>query len=68
MMDALSSVVEETITSDQRQVLLRQGEMIARSAAASVQEPNDLADVRARYENLVAKVAAKDSAAAPEST
>jgi len=66
MMDALSSVVEETTSPDQRHILLRQGEMIARSATESVPEPNDLDDVRARYENLCAKVAAKDPAAAGE--
>ena len=66
MMDALSSVVEETTSPDQRHILLRQGKMIARSATESVPEPNDLDDVRARYENLCAKVAAKDPAAAGE--
>ena len=31
MMDALSSLVEETTTADQRQILVRQGDMIARA-------------------------------------
>jgi uncharacterized membrane protein len=55
MLDALSSVVEETSTVDQRRVLVRQGEMIARSAARSVAEPNDLEDINSRYRNLVEK-------------
>ena len=61
MMDALSSVVEETTSTEQRRILLRQGEMIARSAAESVSEPNDLDDVRARYQSLLDKVAAAES-------
>ncbi|MGA2527839.1 MAG: DUF2254 domain-containing protein [Acidimicrobiales bacterium] len=57
MLDALSSVVEETTTVEQRQVLVRQGEMIARSAAESVPEPNDLEDINSRFRNLLAKAA-----------
>jgi uncharacterized membrane protein len=56
MLDALSSVVEETISVEQREILARQGEMIARSATESVSEPNDLADIKARFESLLAKV------------
>jgi uncharacterized membrane protein len=60
MLDALTSVLEETTSTEQRRILLRQGEMIARNAAESVPEPNDLDDVRARYQNLLDKVAATE--------
>jgi uncharacterized membrane protein len=68
MIDALSSVVEETISADQRGTLLRQGEMIARSAAESVSEPNDLEDILARYRNLQEKVAAAGQVARADAT
>ena len=57
MMDALSAVMEETRTEAQRRVLVRQGEMIARSAEESVPEPNDLDDIRSRYRALLEKAA-----------
>jgi hypothetical protein len=60
--------VEETISADQRGTLLRQGEMIARSAAESVSEPNDLEDILARYRNLQEKVAAAGQVARADAT
>jgi uncharacterized membrane protein len=62
MMDALTSVVEQTKTVEQRRVLVRQGEMIARAAEESVPEPNDLSDIRARYRNLLDKAALDEPA------
>jgi uncharacterized membrane protein len=53
MIDALGHVAENTTTSQQRQVLLRQAEMILRAAEEEVQEPLDLADIRDRYDRLV---------------
>jgi uncharacterized membrane protein len=53
MIDALGHVAENTTNSQQRQVLLRQAEMILRAAKEEVQEPLDLADIRARYDRLV---------------
>jgi len=58
MLDALSSIAEETTTGDQRRVLLRQGEMIMKGAEQSVLEPNDLDDIRTRYLSLLDKAAA----------
>jgi uncharacterized membrane protein len=60
MMDALTRVMEETTTSEQRLVLARQADMILRSAEESVTEPNDLEDIRSRYRNFVAKAALYD--------
>ena len=62
MMDALSSVVEKTTTEDQRKILVRQGDMIARAAEDSVTEANDLADIRSRHRNLLAKAALEEPA------
>jgi uncharacterized membrane protein len=60
MVDALTRVMEETTTAEQRLVLARQAEMILRSAEESVAEPNDLEDIRSRYRNFVAKAALYD--------
>jgi len=65
MMDALSSVVEQSQTVEQRRILVRQGDMIARAAEESVSEPNDLADIRARYRNLLEKAALVEVAGEP---
>jgi uncharacterized membrane protein len=50
MMDALATIMEETTSPEQRRILIRQAEMIFLSAKESVSEPNDLADIRNRYE------------------
>ena len=63
MMDALTRVMEETTTSEQRTVLARQAGMILRNAEESVTEPNDLEDIRSRYRNFVAKAALYDPVA-----
>ncbi len=53
-LDALAKVMEYTSTSEQRRVLLDQADMILRSCEESVPEPADRADVRRRYDTLVA--------------
>jgi len=60
MVDALTRVMEETTTAEQRLVLARQAEMIVRSAEESVAEPNDLEDIHSRYRNFLAKAALYD--------
>ena len=52
LLDALANVIERTVDSRQRATLVRQAEMILRGAEEEVSEPNDLADIRARYERL----------------
>src|ERR1700722_18329527 len=54
MMDALASIAEQTTSEEQRGTLLRQAEMIFRMAQQSVSEPNDLEDIRVRYDRMVA--------------
>jgi uncharacterized membrane protein len=52
----LTKIVDYTATPEQREVLLGQGEMIMRSAEATVPEPTDLADVRRRHTTLLEAV------------
>jgi uncharacterized membrane protein len=52
LIDALSHVTESTGDPRQRATLMRQAEMIMRGAEEEVREPNDLADIRARFERL----------------
>ena len=62
MIDALTYVMENTVSSQQRGVLIRQAEMILRGAEQEVPEPNDLADIRVRYERLIATAGSLASA------
>ena len=54
LIDSLAHVVEYTTSSDQRSVLRRQAEMLLRAAEEDIAEPNDLAQIRERFECLVA--------------
>jgi uncharacterized membrane protein len=54
MLDSLASVASSTSSPGQRLVLVRQAEMIVRSAEDSVPEANDLIDIRDRYRRLIA--------------
>lgn len=54
LLDSLTNIVAYTREPAQRTVLLRQGEMILRSAERDINEPNDLSDIRRRYDALVA--------------
>jgi uncharacterized membrane protein len=55
MMDALSSITEQTTSDVQRRILVRQAEMIYQSAEESVPDSNDRQDIRIRYERLLEK-------------
>lgn len=61
MIDALGSIVAETTSSEQRGVLAHQAEMILRGAEESVAEPNDLTDIRDRYERLIELIKVLDA-------
>jgi uncharacterized membrane protein len=54
LLDALAVVTRQTTSPDQRHVLLRQADMVLRSAEESVPEADDLGDIRRRYERLLA--------------
>jgi len=45
MLDSLNAVVDATTTASQREVLLRQGEMIVEGSQDSVNDQNDLNDI-----------------------
>jgi uncharacterized membrane protein len=60
-LDALTKIMAETASSGQRRVLLEQAAMIQRANERSVPEGADRADVRRRYEEVLA---AADHAAA----
>ena len=53
LMDSITHVVECTTSHDQRVVLMRQAEMVLRAAEEEIAEPNDLAQVRGRFDHLV---------------
>jgi uncharacterized membrane protein len=59
MMDALSSIMEQTTSEEQREILLRQAEMVFQSAEESVPDPNDRQDIRRWYERFVATIASR---------
>jgi uncharacterized membrane protein len=61
MIDSLSSIVAETTSSDQRQVLARQALMILQNAEDSVPEPHDTEDIRHRYERLIEAIERRDA-------
>lgn len=62
LLDALAVVAEQTTSAHQRRVLLRQGDMVLRSAEESVPEADDLEDIRARYQRLLARCRDEGSA------
>jgi uncharacterized membrane protein len=62
MLDSLSSVMLDTRTAAQRDLLRRQADMIMRSAEDSVTEANDLEDIRGRYRRMPDEEFFKDQA------
>jgi uncharacterized membrane protein len=54
MVDALTAIVEQATSLDQRRILARQAQMILQSAEESVPEPNDREDIRIRYRRFLA--------------
>jgi uncharacterized membrane protein len=61
LMDSLSNVTEYTASAKQREVLRRQADMIMRVADDTVSDPQDTADVRARYDRMLLLSARLDS-------
>ena len=53
MLHALAIVMDQTITPEQRLILLRQADMIIEAAPEPVPDSNDLGDIEARYGRLV---------------
>ena len=59
LIDALAHVIENSVDASQRATLVRQAEMIMRGAEAEVPEPEDLTDIRSRFERLTRTVEAR---------
>jgi uncharacterized membrane protein len=56
ILDSLTAVVDASTSEAQRNTLMRQGEMVLRSANKSVVEANDLEDIRAHYLRLRTRI------------
>ena len=54
LLHALALVTVQTISAEQRRILLHQADMILQAAEESVSDANDLEDIRARYRRLLA--------------
>lgn len=52
LMDSLGSIMLDTRSVEQRDVLRRQADMVLRLSEATVREPNDLEEIRFRYRRL----------------
>jgi uncharacterized membrane protein len=52
LMDTLGSIMLDTTSVEQRDVLRRQADMVLRLSEATVAEPNDLEEIRFRYQRL----------------
>jgi uncharacterized membrane protein len=61
MMDALTNIIEQTTSADQRQVLARQADMIFESAQENVPDANDREDIGRRYQRLLNQIALDDT-------
>jgi uncharacterized membrane protein len=66
LMDSLGTIMEETRSSEQRRILIRQADMIMLNAKESVQDGNDLEDIRRRYERILGKAASDSPPGPPE--
>jgi uncharacterized membrane protein len=65
LMSAIRGVLEHTTTEQQRQLLMRQAEMVMRGGEEAIPEPNDLADLRERYDLVISTTEGLASAPGP---
>jgi uncharacterized membrane protein len=56
MLDTISVVANATTSQLQRDALINQSEMIMRGAEATVEEPNDLEDIKVRFDRATARL------------
>jgi uncharacterized membrane protein len=56
-LDALARIVDQTTTTEQRTILLRQAEMIQVAGEESIPEPSDRSDLQWQYEQVLAAAA-----------
>jgi uncharacterized membrane protein len=52
LIDSLGSIMLDTSSVEQREVLRRQADMVLRLSERTVAEPNDLEEIRFRYRRL----------------
>ena len=55
LIDSVGSIILDTTSAEQRDVLRRQADMVLRLSEESVTEPNDLEEIRFRYQRLPAE-------------
>jgi uncharacterized membrane protein len=67
-LEALAKIVDHTTSSQQRELLLQQAEMIRQAGEESVPEPADRADVEHAYDNVLASAAAMEAGLPPSPT
>jgi len=65
-LEALTRIMAETSSAEQRELLLEQGRMIQRAADESIPEQADRADVRGRYTRLLAAAGAAGAELPPD--
>ena len=58
LLSAFTTIVDETTSSEQRRILLRQADAVSRMAELTVSEPNDLEDIRTFHHRLLNKIEA----------
>jgi uncharacterized membrane protein len=63
LMDGLAYITEYTPTTERRRVVRREADMVWRAAEETIPDPEDLADVKVRYDRLQAIAASLDSGA-----
>ncbi len=63
MMDALTNIMEQTASAEQRRVLARQAQMIFQSAEETVPDANDREDIRLRFQRVLSRIAVDDDVA-----
>jgi uncharacterized membrane protein len=63
--DAIARIMEYTVTADQRQVLLRQADMLLRGSEEAIPDAEDRGVVLGRYQQVIATIARLDAVKAP---
>jgi uncharacterized membrane protein len=56
MMDALTNIMAQTTSAEQRRTLARQAEMIYQNALESVPDANDRQDIDVRYQGVLSRL------------
>ena len=60
MLDSLTSIMEQTVSVEQRRILARQAEMIFQSAQETVPDANDRQDIATRYQRVLRRLLEED--------